>query len=176
MPRTRKSSLLRKCLHSAPATWHVFSSWSSKRKKCAKHDYSTKKREPLWAEHHEISRVLRSTLHDRIWERVVHEVKLGPKPCLNEAEEKELKSYLKHCAKVGYGKTKNCGWVCKSLWLGVQIQVARLPLFLRWSSMMQQQDWILHGRRTKCQEQSTASAPTGGSTLIWKGLGYVCLW
>ena len=55
----------------------------------------------------------------------MHEVKLGSKPCLNQVEKKELSSYLKHCAKVGYGKTKNvlcivefatseCGHLCTS--------------------------------------------------------------
>ena len=48
----------------------------------------------------------RSTLHHRVSGRVVHGVKPGPKPYLNETEEKELGSYLKHCAKVGYGKTR----------------------------------------------------------------------
>ena len=50
--------------------------------------------------------VPRSTLHDRVSGRVVHGVKPGPKPYLDNAEEKELGSYLKHCAKVGYGKTR----------------------------------------------------------------------
>ena len=36
----------------------------------------------------------------------MHGVKPGPKPYLDEPEEKELSSYLKHCAKVGYGKTR----------------------------------------------------------------------
>ena len=51
--------------------------------------------------------VPRSTLHDRVSGRVVHGVKPGPKPYLDNAEEKELGSYLKHCAKVGYGKTRS---------------------------------------------------------------------
>lgn len=50
--------------------------------------------------------VPRSTLHDRVSGRVVHGVKPGPKPYLDNTEEKELGSYLKHCAKVGYGKTR----------------------------------------------------------------------
>ena len=36
----------------------------------------------------------------------MHGVKPGPKPYLDEPEEKELSSYLKHCAKIGYGKTR----------------------------------------------------------------------
>ena len=50
--------------------------------------------------------VPRNTLYDRVSGRVVHGVKPGPKPYLNQSEEKELGSYLKHCAKVGYGKTR----------------------------------------------------------------------
>ena len=49
--------------------------------------------------------VPRSTLHDRVSGKVVHGVNPGPKPYLSRGEEKELGSYLKHCAKVGYGKT-----------------------------------------------------------------------
>ena len=50
--------------------------------------------------------VPRSTLHDRVSGRVVDGVKPGPKPYLDETDEKELSSYLKHCAKVGYEKTR----------------------------------------------------------------------
>ena len=50
--------------------------------------------------------VPRSTLHDRVSGKVVHGVKPGPKAYLDKEEEKELSSYLKHCAKVGYGKTR----------------------------------------------------------------------
>ena len=48
--------------------------------------------------------VPKSTLHDCVSGNVVHGVNPGPKPCLSRGEEKELGSYLKHCAKVGYGK------------------------------------------------------------------------
>ena len=48
----------------------------------------------------------KTTLHDRVSGRVVHLINHSPKPYLNSAEEKELGSYLKHCAKVGYGKTR----------------------------------------------------------------------
>ena len=47
------------------------------------------------------ARVPWSTLHGRVSGRVVHGVKPGPNPYLNQSEEKELGSYLKHCAKVG---------------------------------------------------------------------------
>ena len=48
----------------------------------------------------------RSTLYDRVRGKVVHGVKPGPEPYLSQTEEKELGSYLKHCAKIGYGKTR----------------------------------------------------------------------
>ena len=48
--------------------------------------------------------VPKSTLHDRVSGKVVHGVNPGPKPWLSRGEEKELGSYLKHCAKMGYGK------------------------------------------------------------------------
>ena len=50
--------------------------------------------------------VPKTTLHDRVCGRVVHDINHGFKPYLNSAEEKELGSYLKHSAKVGYGKTR----------------------------------------------------------------------
>ena len=53
----------------------------------------------------------KTTLHDRVSGRVVHDINHGLKPYLNSAEEKELGSYLKHCAKVGYGKTRR-GVLC----------------------------------------------------------------
>ena len=37
---------------------------------------------------------------------VVHGINPGPRPYLTPGEEKELGIYLKHCAKVGYGKTR----------------------------------------------------------------------
>ena len=51
------------------------------------------------------------TLHDRVSGKVVHGVNPGPKPYLNRGEEKELGSYLKHCAKVGYRKTRKMFFV-----------------------------------------------------------------
>ena len=47
-----------------------------------------------------------STLRDRISGRVVHGTKPGPKPYLSGEEEKELSSFLKSRANVGYGKTR----------------------------------------------------------------------
>ncbi|CAI8043787.1 Tigger transposable element-derived protein 6, partial [Geodia barretti] len=47
-----------------------------------------------------------STLRDRISGRVVHGTKPGPRPYLSLDEEKELGSFLKSCANLGYGKTR----------------------------------------------------------------------
>ena len=47
-----------------------------------------------------------TTLFDRIRGRVVHVTNPGPRPYLSMEEQKELGSYLKQCAKVGYGKTR----------------------------------------------------------------------
>ena len=50
--------------------------------------------------------VPRSTLRDRITGRVMHGKKSGPKPYLSSEEEKELVTFLKQAASIGYGKTK----------------------------------------------------------------------
>ena len=50
--------------------------------------------------------VPKTTLYDRVSGRVVHGSKPGPQPYLSCQEESELGSYLKHCARVGYGKTR----------------------------------------------------------------------
>ena len=50
--------------------------------------------------------VPKTTLYDRVSGRVVHGSKLGPQHYLNGQEESELGSYLKHCVRVGYGKTR----------------------------------------------------------------------
>ena len=50
--------------------------------------------------------VPKTTLLDRTSCRVIHGVKPGPKPYLSPSEEKELGTFLKECAKVGYGKTR----------------------------------------------------------------------
>ena len=46
--------------------------------------------------------VPRSTLYDCVSGRIIP----GPKTYLDQTEEKELGSFLKHYAKVGYGKTR----------------------------------------------------------------------
>ena len=45
-------------------------------------------------------------MYDRVSGRVTHGTNPGPQPYLNSQEEKELGTYLKHCAKVGCGKTR----------------------------------------------------------------------
>ena len=45
-------------------------------------------------------------LYDRVSGRVTHGNKPGPRPYLTGEEEQELGTYLKHCSKVGYGKTR----------------------------------------------------------------------
>ena len=107
---------VRKRSHSAPATLCRPSSRPSKRKQWTEESMTAAlKADPskLYIEDgSSVSRasrdfgVPRSTLHDRVSGRVVHGVKPGPKPYLDNTEEKELGSYLKHCAKVGYGKTR----------------------------------------------------------------------
>lgn len=50
--------------------------------------------------------VPKTTLKDRLCGRVEHGTKPGPKPYLSSTEEKELGTFLKECAGVGYGKTR----------------------------------------------------------------------
>ena len=50
--------------------------------------------------------VPKTTLHDRTSAQVIDGVKPGPRPYLSPSEEKELGTFLKECAKVGYGKTR----------------------------------------------------------------------
>ena len=50
--------------------------------------------------------VYRSTLKDKITGRVMHGEKSGPKPYLFSEEEKELVTFLKQAASIGYRKTK----------------------------------------------------------------------
>ena len=48
----------------------------------------------------------KTTLFDRVSGRVIHGVKPGPRPYLSPREEGTLGHFLKHCAKLGYGKTR----------------------------------------------------------------------
>ena len=50
--------------------------------------------------------VPRTTLQDRVHEKVTHGAKPGPKPYLAPAEEKELSLFIVDVAKAGYGKTR----------------------------------------------------------------------
>lgn len=51
--------------------------------------------------------VPKTTLYDRVSGKVTHGTNPGPRPYLTREEEQELGTYLKHCAKVGYGKTRH---------------------------------------------------------------------
>ena len=50
--------------------------------------------------------VPQTTLKDRLAGRVQHGDKPGPKPYLDQSEEKELGDFLRQCSAVGYGKTR----------------------------------------------------------------------
>ena len=50
--------------------------------------------------------VLRTTLKDRVSGRVKYSTKSGPQPYLSVDEETEHAKFVKHCAEVGYGKTR----------------------------------------------------------------------
>ena len=54
--------------------------------------------------------VPRTTLKDRISGCVEHGINSGLVPYLNKEEERELAVFLKKCASIGYGKTKNRSW------------------------------------------------------------------
>ena len=88
---------MRKRSHSAPATLCRPSSRPSKRKQCTEENMTAALK--AIEDGSSVSRasrdfgVPRSTLRDRVSGRVV-----GPKPYLDNTEEKELGSYLKHCA------------------------------------------------------------------------------
>ena len=94
MPRKRKSFSSRKRSHSVPATLRVSSLRPAKRKQWTQESMTAALR--ALEEGASLTRasrdfgVPRSTLHDRVSGRVVHGVKPGPKPYLDEPEEKEL--------------------------------------------------------------------------------------
>ena len=54
----------------------------------------------------ELHCVLKTTLQNRVKGKVMHGVNPGPKPYLQQAEEKELSCFLTKVAAVGYGITK----------------------------------------------------------------------
>ena len=110
MPRRRKSFTSKKRSRSAPASIRLLTRRPAKRKQWSEESMTA----ALKAVEHgmSVSRasrdfgVPRSTIYDRFTGRVVHGVKPGPKPYLDQSEEEELGKYLKHCAKLGYGKTR----------------------------------------------------------------------
>ena len=48
----------------------------------------------------------RSTLHDRIYGKVIHGTKSGPRKYLTSLEEEQLVSHLRNCSSIGYGKSR----------------------------------------------------------------------
>ena len=108
MPRKRRSFATRKRLLSAPAAVFIRSSLANKQKQWMEESMLATLK--AVEEGKSVSRASRDScseeyLYDRVRGRVIHGVKPGPKPYLNQTEEKELGSYLKHCAKLGYLKT-----------------------------------------------------------------------
>ena len=106
MPRRKTSFSMRKRWHSAPASMRrPTGSMSAKRKQWSEENMAAALKSV--EEGSSVTRaarhfgVPRSTLYDRVSGCVVHGVKPGPKPYLDDTEELEMSSYLKHCAKVG---------------------------------------------------------------------------
>ena len=110
MPRKRRSISARKRSKSAPAALSVSPRMSKKRKQWS--DESMRAAVKAVEEGDSVSEAARAhgvpktTLYDRTSGRVAHGSNPGPRPYLSPGEEKELGAYLKHCAKVGYGKTR----------------------------------------------------------------------
>ena len=50
--------------------------------------------------------VPRSTLHDKIYGKVIHGTKSGPRKYLTSLEEEQLVSHLRNCSSIGYGKSR----------------------------------------------------------------------
>ena len=46
-----------------------------------------------------------STLHDRIYGKVIHGTKSGPQKYLTSLEEEQLVLHLRKCSSIGYGKS-----------------------------------------------------------------------
>ena len=111
MPRKRRAFGARKRSSSAPASACRLSPKRPKRRKTWDED-SMQAALKAVKEGESISKAARdhgipkTTLFDRTSGRVAHGTKPGPRPYLNSEEEKELATYLKHCAKVGYGRTR----------------------------------------------------------------------
>ena len=110
MPRRRKSFTSKKRSRSAPASIRLLTRRPAKRKQWSEESMTAALKAveqgmPVSRASRDFG-VPRSTIYDRFTGRVVHGVKPGPKPYLDQSEEEELGKYLKHCAKLGYGKTR----------------------------------------------------------------------
>ena len=110
MPCKRRSITIRKRSRSGPATLSVSPHIAKKHKEW--NDENMRVALKAVADGESVSRAARdhgipkTSLCDRVSGKVVHGINPGPRPYLTPGKEKELDIYLKHCAKVGYGKTK----------------------------------------------------------------------
>ena len=111
MPRKRRAFGVRKRSRSAPASLFRKSPNRPKRRKCW-HEESMVAAIKAVEGGDPVSQAARdhgvpkTTFFDRISGRVTHGTQPGPRPYLSKDEEKELATHLKHCAKVGYGRTR----------------------------------------------------------------------
>ena len=111
MPRKRRSVAKRKRSKSAPASLRCVCNNRPKKRKGWLEESMTTAIKAV-QEGRSISQAARdhgipkTTLYDRVSGRVTHGTNPGPQPYLNNQEEEELGTYLKHCARVGYGKTR----------------------------------------------------------------------
>ena len=110
-PRRRRS-FARKCSRSAPAsllrvTYHnqqkTRKDWSDE---CMTAALEAVKKGQSISQAACDHGVPKTTMYDRVSGRIAHSSKPGPKPYLTSNEESTLSSYLKQCARVGYGKTR----------------------------------------------------------------------
>ncbi len=109
MPRRRKSFSSRKRSKSAPPSLpgrrgsEKRKTWANEQMEGALEAVAKGQSVSKAARDHGVPK---TTLLDRTSGRVVHGVKPGPRPYLSPTEEKDLGTFLKDCAKVGYGKTR----------------------------------------------------------------------
>ena len=109
LPRKGWSITIRKRSRSVPASLSVSPRTAKKRKEW--NDENMRAALKAVQDRESVSRAARdhgipkTTLYDRISGKFVHGIS-RPRPYLTPGEEKELGIYLKHCAKVGYGKTR----------------------------------------------------------------------
>ena len=106
MPRKRRSFSIRKRSVSAPASRRCVSDNRPKKRKCWEDESMTRAMKAVQkgqsiSQAARVFGVPKTTLYDRVSGRVQYGTNPGPQSYLNSKEEKELSSYLKHCARVG---------------------------------------------------------------------------